>query len=74
MSMPKIDAIKETAHMIKSKPEHVSNVTLASGYGFSIFLEHQYLVLMAVAYMFVTVMSVGHEVHELHDVKHPTRV
>lgn len=72
--MIQLDSVKATAHVIRSKPEHVSNVTLASGYCFSIFLEHQYLVLMAVAYMFVTVVSVGHEVHELHDVKHPTRV
>ena len=57
---------KEAVHVIRSKPEHMANVTLASGYGVSVFLEHQYLVLMTVVYLFVTVVGVGHEVQELH--------
>lgn len=65
--------IKAAAHVIKSKPEHMSNVTLASGYGLSVFLEHQYLVLMTVVYLFVTVVGVGNEVHELHDVHKANR-
>ena len=67
MSSPIKPAIKETAHVIKAKPEHMSNVVMASGYGASVFLEHQYLVLMTVVYLFVTVVGVGNEVHELHD-------
>lgn len=63
MSMP----IKEAAKVIKARPEHMANMTLASGYGISVFLEHQYLVLMTVVYLFVTVVGVGHEVQELHD-------
>lgn len=58
--------VKATAHVVAHNKEHLSNVTLAGGYGISVFLEHQYLVLMTVVYLFVTVVGVGHEVQELH--------
>jgi hypothetical protein len=74
MSMPiKADSVKDAARVIKAKPEHMANVTLASGYGVSVFLEHQYLVLMTVVYLFVTVVGVGNEVRELHDCRHTGR-
>lgn len=56
----------EVVQVVKAKPEHMSNLVMTSGYGMSVFLEHQYLVLMTVVYLFVTVVGVGHEVNEIH--------
>lgn len=63
--------LKDAAHTLAHSKEHASNAMLASGYGISVFLEHQYLVLMTVVYLFVTVVGVGNEVHELHDCRKP---
>jgi len=63
MSMP----LKETVQVIKSNPEHVSNLGMSGAYGVSVFLEHQYLVFMTVAYLVVTIYRLRAEAHELHD-------
>lgn len=51
---------------LKAKPEHMANLVLGMSYGLSVFLHNQYLVLMTVAYLLVTVVGVGREVHEIH--------
>jgi len=51
---------------IKKQPEHITNMVMSASYGVSTFLEHQYLILMSVAYLFVTMLGVGREVHHIH--------